>query len=75
MIVAMCRASRTFPVDCHERRHVHVRREWMICKFWLAPVTLAANHGFTPREVNVIRSYIEQHLSRILEAWDEHCGS
>jgi len=35
---------------------------------------LARNHGFSARELNVIRSYIEEHLARILEAWDEHCG-
>jgi hypothetical protein len=47
----------------------------MACKFWLDPVGLGGNHGFSPREVNVIRSYIEQHRHRILEAWNEHCGS
>jgi Domain of unknown function (DUF4160) len=46
----------------------------MVCKFWLEPVSLARNHGFPPRELNVIRSYIEEHLARIREAWDEHCG-
>ena len=61
--------------DCHEPKHVHVRREWMVCKFWLAPIALAANDGFTARELNVIRSYIEEYLPRLLEAWDEHCGS
>jgi hypothetical protein len=46
----------------------------MVCKFWLKPIYLARNHGFPPRELNVIRSYIEEHLTRILEAWDEHCA-
>ena len=62
-----------FSFDCSERPHVHVRREIMHCKFWLDPVELAANHHFSARELNVIRSYIEQHRSRITEAWDEHC--
>jgi Domain of unknown function (DUF4160) len=53
-----CRASET----CQDRivsssKHIHVRREWMVCKFWLMPVALAANHGFPVHEVNVIRSY------------------
>jgi len=43
----------------------------MVCKFWLAPVALAANHDFSARELNVIRTYIEQYLPRPLEAWDE----
>lgn len=62
-----------YSFDCSERPHVHVRREIMQCKFWLEPVALAANHHFSTRELNVIRSYIEQHRSRIMEAWDEHC--
>jgi hypothetical protein len=47
----------------------------MVCKFWLTPVALAANHGFSARELNVIRSYIDQYLPRMLEAWEEHRGS
>jgi hypothetical protein len=47
----------------------------MVCKFWLAPVALTANDGFSARELNVSRSYIEEYLPRLVEAWDEHCGS
>jgi Domain of unknown function (DUF4160) len=46
----------------------------MICKFWLAPVVLSANHGFSARELNRIRAIILDNLERILEAWHEHCG-
>jgi hypothetical protein len=63
-----------YSFDCHEPKHVHVRRERTVCKFWLEPVSLARNYGFSPRELNVIRSYIEEHLARIREAWDEHRG-
>ena len=63
-----------YSFDCREPTHVHVRRERMVCKFWVAPVSLARNHGFSRRELNVIRSYIDEHLGRIREAWDEHCG-
>jgi hypothetical protein len=63
-----------YSFDCNERKHVHVRRERMVCKFWLTPVVLAANHDFAARELNVIRTYIEEYLQRLLEAWDEHCG-
>ena len=37
------------------------------CKFWLEPVELARSHGFTARELNVIRRIINAHLSGILE--------
>jgi hypothetical protein len=63
-----------FSFDCGEPKHVHVRRERMVCKFWLEPVVLAGNDGFSPRELNRIREIILEHLQRILEAWDEHCG-
>ncbi len=63
-----------YSFNCNEPKHVHVRRERMMCKYWLEPVALAANDGFSPAELNRIRVIIVRHLERILEAWDEHCG-
>jgi hypothetical protein len=63
-----------YSFDCYEAMHVHVQRERMTCKFWLGPVELAKNHGFTPRELNQVRQMIQSHLARIMEAWDEHCS-
>jgi len=62
-----------YSFDCNESRHVHVRREQMTCKFWLEPIELAKNHGFSARELNQIRAIIERELSKIQEAWNEHC--
>ena len=53
--------------------HVHVQRERMNCKFWLEPIELAKNQGFAPRELNRVRDLIESNLTRIREAWHEHC--
>ena len=63
-----------YSFDCTEPKHVHVRRERMVCKFWLEPVVLASNDGFPAQELNRIRAAILQNLARILEAWDEHCS-
>ena len=63
-----------YSFDCNEPAHIHVRRERMVCKFWLEPLALAENHGFTARELNQIRATIQENLSRIQEAWREHCG-
>lgn len=63
-----------YSFDCNEPKHVHVRRERMVCKFWLEPVVLATNDGFAPVELNRIRRLILKYQSRIVEAWDEHCG-
>jgi hypothetical protein len=41
---------------------------------WLAPVELAWNHGFSPRELSEIRRLVVEHEGPIIEAWHEHCG-
>jgi len=63
-----------YSFDCNEPKHVHVQREKMICKFWLDPIALSENYGYSPTELNRIRRQIETHYERIVEAWDEHCG-
>jgi hypothetical protein len=63
-----------YSLDCDEPKHVHVQREKMLCKFWLEPIHLAKNGGFSPKELNAIRKLIENKLPTILEAWHEHCG-
>ncbi len=63
-----------YSFDCNEPRHVHVQREKEVCKFWLEPVALSKNHGFSPRELNKIRQTIILYKNRLMGAWDEHCG-
>ncbi len=63
-----------YSFDCNEPKHVHVSRERKACKFWLEPAALAYNNGFSAKELNRIRRTIVDHLDRILEAWNEHCG-
>ena len=63
-----------YSFDCNEPKHVHVRRERMVCKFWLEPVALSFNESFSPAELNRIRKLILEHRQKILEAWNEHCG-
>jgi hypothetical protein len=60
--------------DCSEPPHVHVEREDKTCKFWLAPLEPARSHGFSARELSLIRRLIGTHLAGILETWYEHCG-
>lgn len=63
-----------YSFDCNEPKHLRIQRDKLICKFWLEPITLSKNSGFSPKELNSIRRIIEANLARILEAWDEHCG-
>ena len=64
-----------YSFDCNEQMHVHVQRERMICKFWLEPVVLVRNQGYTPKELNTIRETIRKNRHKIMEAWYEHCGA
>jgi hypothetical protein len=63
-----------YSFDCNEPEHVHVQKESMVCKFWLEPVVLTKNYGFSPRELNIIRKMIQHNRTKIMEAWNEHCG-
>ena len=63
-----------YSFDCNEPVHVHARRDRATCKFWLAPVALAANHGLSRRDLTAVRRIILEHRDRIQEAWREHCG-
>lgn len=63
-----------YSFDCNEPEHVHVQREKMICKFWLSPVVLNKNYGFSPKELNLIRKIVYNNRNNLLEAWYEHCG-
>ncbi len=63
-----------YSFDCNEQMHVHVQREMMTCKFWLDPVVLMRNQGFTPKELKAIRELIGKNRRKIMEAWHEHCG-
>jgi len=63
-----------FSFDCNEPMHIHIQREGMICKFWLEPVVLSKNHGFTSKELNTTRETIYNNRNKMVEAWHEHCG-
>jgi hypothetical protein len=60
--------------DCNEPMHVHVQREKMICKFWIKPLALTRNQGFSAKELSAIRVIISRNRDRIAEGWYEHCG-
>ncbi|HEX9975294.1 MAG TPA: DUF4160 domain-containing protein [bacterium] len=63
-----------YSFDCNEPTHVHVQKENKTCKFWVEPIILVKNYGFSPKELNAVRKITESNKDKILEAWDEHCG-
>ena len=59
----------------NEPSHVHVDRDDLSAKFWLDPVGLARNLGFSAREVNTLQSIVQANQRGLLEAWDGYFGS
>lgn len=57
-----------------EPPHVHIDRDDSSTKFWLQPVSLARNRGFSARELRQVQGLVEQHQAELLEAWNEHFG-
>jgi len=58
----------------HEPPHVHVDRERFSAKFWLQPLSLARNLGFSAVELRRILNMLEGHQSELLEAWHGYFG-
>jgi len=56
----------------NEIPHVHIDRDIQTCKFWLAPVSLARNIGFSAKELRDIEAIIEENEQQLLEAWNEY---
>lgn len=59
----------------NEPPHVHIDRERLSAKFWLRPVSLARNYGFSARELRRLESLVREHAPQWSEAWDEHFGA
>lgn len=58
----------------NEPPHVHVDRENMSAKFWLAPLALARNLGFSPVELRSIERLLREHQQDLLEGWYVNLG-
>jgi hypothetical protein len=52
-----------------------VDQDDLSAKFWLQPLALARNFGFSPRELRRIRALIEENQGKLLEAWHGHIGA
>ena len=61
--------------DRGEARHVHVEREQMVAKFWLAGPSLSEARGFSAHELRRLARLIAEHQREFIEAWDEYFGS
>ena len=56
----------------NEPPHIHVDKDNLSAKFWLSPVFLARNIGFSGKELRKIQSIVESNQTKFLEAWNEY---
>ncbi|MBI4506285.1 MAG: DUF4160 domain-containing protein [Chloroflexi bacterium] len=61
--------------DLREPPHVHVDREDFSAKFWLDPVALSGNLGFSASELRKIERMVTEHQRQLIEAWYEYFGA
>ena len=58
----------------NEPPHIHVERDDLEAKFWLRPVSLAANHGFASAELSRIQRLVEEHCQKLMDAYIQRHG-
>jgi hypothetical protein len=49
-----------------------VQRDDAEAKFWLGPVRLAWNHGFSGPELRRVERIAEENENRLMEIWNEY---
>jgi len=58
----------------NEPPHVHVDRDELSAKFWLNPVALGRNLGFSAGELRKIERIVNARQSELLERWYKEYG-
>ena len=64
-----------FSHEPNESPHVHVDRDDQSAKFWLDPVGLARNLGFSAHELKRVEALIRTNEQLLLEAWRGYFGT
>jgi len=55
--------------------HVHVVSGDGEAKYWLEPkIEIAKNYHYSPKQLKLISSLIEQHKNELANAWKYHFG-
>jgi len=64
-----------FSHEPNEPPHVHVDRDEQSAKFWIRPVGLARNLGFSAHELKRVEALIRANEELLLEAWSAYFGT
>jgi hypothetical protein len=57
-----------------EPPHVHIDKAGSTAKYWLSPVALSQNTGYSAKELREIEAKVSEQSAAFLEAWREHFG-
>lgn len=57
--------------DVDEPPHIHVEHDDAEVKFWLNPIRLERNQGFSRKEIHRIRSIVKRNQQELLDRWNE----
>ena len=52
---------------------MHIDRDNLSAKYWLDPLALAENLGFSRKELREIEEIIRENLETLKNAWDTFC--
>ena len=52
--------------------HIHVKKDNKEAKFWISPVSLAYNEGFSRSDLRDIEWLVFENTKLIQEKWDDH---
>jgi hypothetical protein len=59
----------------NEPPHVHVDKDSSSAKFWLKKIALAANMGFSKKELNELLKLVAEHQKLLMDEWYGYFGS
>ena len=62
-------AGRFYMADLNEPIHIHVFKDNKEAKFWVLPIALASNSGFSQRELRRIEELIHKYQNDITILW------
>ncbi len=63
-----------FSNEGSEPPHIHVDKGGATAKFWLEPVTLANNIGYSAKQLREVEDKVAAEASNLLEAWRDYFG-
>lgn len=61
-----------FSNERNEPIQIHIEKADSYAKFWIDPLFVSVNHGFTSKELREIGELVEKNETLIRNKWDEH---